>query len=150
MTIVVEIDETYEASVSVARLRAAAEAALGAEQMVGDATIIVTDDAAIAELNRDFLGQEGATDVLSFPMVGDADDGFVLPPETAPYLGDIVIAYPYTVAQARAGGREVAAELDLLVVHGVLHLLGYDHDTLEAEAAMWARQDAILSQLGEG
>jgi probable rRNA maturation factor len=69
--------------------------------------------------------------------------------EMAAYLGDIIIAYPYCAAQAAAFGVSVAAELRLMAVHGTLHLLGDDHDTAEAEAAMWARQDAILAQFGD-
>jgi probable rRNA maturation factor len=63
------------------------------------------------------------------------------------YLGDIVIACPYAARQAAALDRTLREELRLLVVHGVLHLLGYDHASAEEEAAMWARQRAILARL---
>jgi len=119
----------------------------------GEVTLVVTDDDAVAELNRAYLGADGPTDVLSFPTqgppVGTASPGtaFVAAPEMADYLGDIVIALPYTRRQAATMGRPLRAELRLLAVHGTLHLLGYDHAEPEQEAAMWARQDAILDRL---
>ena len=67
----------------------------------------------------------------------------------AAYLGDILIAFPYTVRQAARHGNAVDAELRLLAVHGTLHLLGYDHDTPEAEAVMWAIQEAMLGKFGD-
>ncbi len=73
------------------------------------------------------------------------DDAFVQAPDSEPYLGDIVIAYPYAAAQAAQHGRVIADELNLLAVHGTLHLLGYDHAEAEEKDIMWARQDAILS-----
>lgn len=68
----------------------------------------------------------------------------------ANYLGDIIIALPYTRRQAATLGRRLRDELRLLTVHGVLHLLGYDHAEPDEEASMWARQDAILAQLADG
>ena len=67
----------------------------------------------------------------------------------AAYLGDIVIALPFTRRQAAALNRPLIDELRLLAVHGVLHLLGYDHAEPEEEAVMWAKQDAILAGLAE-
>ena len=83
------------------------------------------------------MGTAGPTDVLAFPI--DLDDS------TGPrVLGDVVICPTVAAAQAPAG---VAAELSLLVVHGVLHVLGHDHATPEDERAMWAKQSALLEQL---
>jgi probable rRNA maturation factor len=65
-----------------------------------------------------------------------------------PYLGDIAISLPRATAQAEAAGHPVAAELQLLTVHGVLHLLGHDHAEPEEKAAMWAAQAAVLATLG--
>jgi probable rRNA maturation factor len=87
--------------------------------------------------------------VLSFSAIEPAP-GFVVAPDAAPYLGDIVIAVPYSRRQAAALGRSLDDELRLLVVHGVLHLLGYDHASPEEEARMWARQDEILAELAQG
>ncbi len=142
MTIAIDIAPPFQSLVSAERLVATAQAALDHLRAQGDLTLVVVEDAEIADLNRRFLGGEGPTDVLSFPAQGE--DDFVTPPDLAPYLGDIIIAYPYAARQAAAQGHAVAAELDLLVVHGVLHLLGFDHADEAEKKHMWAQQDAIL------
>lgn len=107
-------------------------------------TLLITDDAQIRQLNRDFRDEDKPTDVLSFPA------GAALPgmDEALPYLGDIAISAPYAQRQAQAAGHPLTAELQLLAVHGVLHLLGYDHGAPEEKAEMWAMQTAVLSALG--
>lgn len=119
-------------------------------------TIAVTDDEAVRTLNRQYRNVDAPTDVLSFASRDagtEVEDGFVLPPEMAQamsaYLGDIVIAYPYAARQAARFDNSVEAELRLLAVHGTLHLLGYDHDSPEAEAAMWAIQETVLAHFGD-
>lgn len=105
-------------------------------------TIVLTDDDQLRELNREYLGDDSATDVLSFPAA-EAN------PETgAPYLGDVLVSMPRAAQQAQAAGHGLAAEVQLLVVHGVLHLLGHDHGQAADKARMWAAQAAILEQLG--
>ncbi|HAX71097.1 MAG TPA: rRNA maturation RNase YbeY [Anaerolineales bacterium] len=107
-----------------------------------DLTIVLTDDRQLHELNLDYLGVDAPTDVLSFPA-SETD------PETgAVYLGDIVLSIPRAVQQAEAAGHSVEAEAQLLVVHGTLHLLGYDHATDEEKAVMWAEQAKVLEKLG--
>jgi probable rRNA maturation factor len=64
------------------------------------------------------------------------------------YLGDLVIAHPYSARQAAHYGNSVTAELQLLAVHGVLHLLGYDHQDAAGEEAMWTQQERVLAQFG--
>lgn len=143
--IVIEVAEAYAAEVDVARLRAVIAAALSAEDHAdGELTLVITDDDEVAELNRQYRGVDGPTDVLSFPAQ-EPTPGFVSAPEMAAYLGDILIAFPFTQRQAAGLGRSLRDELQLLAVHGVLHLLGYDHAEPAEEAAMWARQDAILA-----
>ncbi len=107
-------------------------------------TIMLTNDASIQQLNRDFLGYDKPTDVLSFPA-GDPPPGVEGLPT---YLGDIIIAVPYAKRQAEAAGHNLLAELQLLAVHGALHLLGFDHAEPEEKQAMWAAQTAVLDQLG--
>jgi probable rRNA maturation factor len=94
-------------------------------------TIVLTDDAALQALNRDFRGQDRPTDVLSFP-VDPADHA----PGEAPYLGDVVIAVGQATLSARAAGHDVEDELALLAVHGLLHLTGHEDDTDSGAAAM--------------
>ncbi|WP_295171666.1 rRNA maturation RNase YbeY [uncultured Brevundimonas sp.] len=114
----------------------AAQAALGAMQ--GDIVVLLTDDAAVRELNGRFRDKDRPTNVLSFPA-----------PENAfPHLGDIVLAYGVCATEAEAQGKTLADHLSHLVVHGVLHLLGRDHeDDAEAEE-MEAEEREILAQIG--
>ena len=107
-----------------------------------DLTLVLTGDAQIQSLDRDFLGKDAPTDVLSFPA-SETD------PETGRrYLGDIIISVPRAEAQSIAAGHSLKAELSLLVVHGVLHLLGHDHARVEEKARMWAAQSEALTRLG--
>lgn len=131
----------------VRRLKATAVATLRHEGQSGELALVLTDDQSIQELNRDFLGEDSPTDVLSFSALEEASP-FVTAPEAGGYLGDVLISYPRAVQQAREQGHALELELDLLVVHGILHLLGYDHATAEEKALMWSRQESILSALG--
>jgi probable rRNA maturation factor len=107
-------------------------------------SIILTSDERLHELNLNYLGINAPTDVLSFPA-SETD------PETgARYIGDILISIPRAQAQAEAAGHPLEAELQLLVVHGVLHLLGHDHAEAEEKARMWKAQSEVLEGLGLG
>jgi probable rRNA maturation factor len=107
-----------------------------------DLTIVLVDDARIQALNRDFLAHDAPTDVLAFPA--DEPD-----PETGRrYLGDVVISTPRAEEQAREHGHAVEAEMQLLVVHGILHLLGHDHADVVEKECMWAAQARALERLG--
>ncbi len=121
----------------------------------GSVAIAISDDETVRALNRNHRHVDASTDILSFGSQPDAAQAdLVLPPdlveEMNSYLGDLVIAYPYTQHQAARGGRAMADELRLLVVHGTLHLLGYDHATPEEEADMWTLQGEILEALAAG
>lgn len=117
-------------------------AALAHQAADGELTVVLTDDAQLQHLNRDYLGLDGPTDVLSFPA-SETD------PETgARYLGDVLISIPRAKAQARAAGHPLESEVQLLVVHGVLHLLGYDHADGKQRARMWAAQAGVLQSIG--
>jgi len=145
--IIVEVDETYADEVDAADLgRAIAATLLAEDRPDGEVSLLVTDDEVVAAYNREYRGAEGPTDVLSF-AAQEPTPGFVTAPEMANYLGDIVIALPFTRRQAAALNRPLLDELRLLAVHGALHLLGYDHAEPGEEAIMWAKQDAILAGL---
>lgn len=143
------VDETLLEQAAQAALAKAArlttQAALAAQdvqQEIQALTLVLTGDEAIQELNRQYLGVDSPTDVLSFPA-GEVD------PETQEfYLGDVILSYPRAQAQAAAAGHPLEAELQLLTVHGVLHLLGYDHAEREEKDQMWSEQDQILTALG--
>ena len=147
------------------RLRRAAEAALhvgGAGGDVGGVSVVIADDAALLELNARHRGEAQVTDVLAFsprhagphPDEDAAPGGVALdfpnPEGEAEELGEVIISYPQAARQAREAGRPVAAEVETLVAHGVLHLLGYDHGEPEEERAMFALQDAALARAGDG
>jgi probable rRNA maturation factor len=145
----IQTDEAFLPDVDEADVVCAAAAALAFEARTGaELTIVLTDDETVAGLNQQYRGIDGPTDVLSFSAV-EPTPGFIVAPEALSYLGDIVIATPYSRRQALELGRSLRDELRLLVVHGVLHLLGYDHATPEEEARMWARQDVILAGLAQ-
>jgi probable rRNA maturation factor len=121
--------------------RAAKAALLQQSAPDADLTLVLTGDTQIQALDREFLGKDAPTDVLSFPAC-ETD------PETGRrYLGDIIISVPHAEAQSNAAGHSLEAELSLLVVHGVLHLLGHDHARAEEKTRMWAAQSEILTQL---
>ena len=114
----------------------AATAALGAAE--GDVVVLLTRDASVQDLNGRFRNRNRPTNVLSFPAAKSA----------APHLGDLVLAHGVCAAEAAAQGKSLADHLVHLTVHGVLHLLGRDHET-EAEAeAMEAEERSLLASLG--
>ncbi|MGH2769326.1 MAG: rRNA maturation RNase YbeY, partial [Actinomycetota bacterium] len=118
-----------------------ARRAVLAEKAVGEVSILLVDISRMAELSSRYLDEPGPTDVLAFPIDGrvsappDGDAPGGGPPVI---IGEVVLCPEVARDQASDGLDE---ELDLLVVHGVLHLLGYDHDTTEAAAAMRAREE---------
>ena len=129
-------------AVSAQWIERAAQAALTHQSADGDLTVVLSDDARLQKLNQDYLGVDAPTDVLSFPA-SETD------PETgARYLGDIIISIPRAEAQAKSAGHPLEAEVQLLVVHGVLHLLGYDHAEAEEKTKMWKVQAEVLERLG--
>ena len=132
--------------VSAKRLQTVAESVLHQEGRPGELTLVLTDDQGIQVLNRDFSGEDVPTDVLSFSAQEDGGP-FVAALEAKTYLGDVIISYPRAAEQAAERGHPEEHELDLLVVHGILHLLGYDHADEGEKTVMWARQDDILRSL---
>jgi probable rRNA maturation factor len=126
------------AETAVSILKTAVQTTLQYEQIdnVG-LSILLTDDAEIQGMNRDYRGEDRPTDVLSFEAGNDL----------AGYLGDIAISVETAVLQADNAGHQLIEELQLLTVHGTLHLLGYDHLDAEEKEAMWGAQTAVLDQL---
>jgi probable rRNA maturation factor len=108
----------------------------------GDLTIVLTNDEGIQDLNREFAGINQPTDVLSFPS-GETDI------ETNRiYYGDVIVSIPFAERQARRERHSLEDELKLLIIHGVLHLLGFGHTEEDGRQKMWSIQDEILKQLG--
>jgi len=105
--------------------------------------VVLVDDAAMAVLNRAYRRVAGPTDVLAFPM---SEGRFR---DVSPdLLGDVVISTETAWRQARATGNEFRAELALLLIHGILHLVGYDHGTAAERRDMWRKQKLILAACG--
>lgn len=121
-----------------ARLAAAAEKTLKRAKAPKNAalTILLSDDARLKALNRDFRGKNKPTNVLSFPS------------EDPDYLGDIALAHGVAQKEANAAGKRFADHATHLVVHGVLHLMGYDHETAPQANRMEPLETAILADLG--
>jgi probable rRNA maturation factor len=107
-------------------------------------SIHLVSDERIRELNAQHRGIDKPTDVLSFPL----GDDFVLPPGERVHLGDVVVSYPRAVEQAREYGHSLERELAYLVAHGVLHVLGHDHEGDAERQRMRQREEEALAPLG--
>jgi probable rRNA maturation factor len=140
-SIYINLEEPYEADAE--EIMNAVDQALmfGQAQAPAALTVTITSAERVHELNLQYAGLDYTTDVLSFPVEGDP---YAVEPGEPPYLGDIVIAYPVAEQQANDAGNPVVGELQLLAIHGSLHLLGYDHDTPDRQAEMWALQSAAM------
>jgi probable rRNA maturation factor len=139
MSVEIRTKPKFSSRVARARLARVARKTLRTEKANVTLTIYVADDAEIRRLNRAFHGTDAPTDVLAFPAdIGRSAEGT--------YLGDVVISYDRARVQAREAGWRIADELDLLAVHGILHLLGYDDQTPRKRGKMWKRQEEILGR----
>ena len=132
--------------VDAARLQDMARRVAAAEGATGEISLLLVDAPRIAELNAEFLGGTGPTDVLAFPVDGLVTHAAAAGPPVL--IGEIVLCPEVAVQQAPAGSDGLGAELDLLVAHGVLHLLGYDHDTEDHAASMRRREEAACGRSG--
>lgn len=151
----VSVDEPFP--VDEAALLRAARAVLDAEvDQAAEMSIVVTDDETVRELNREFRGYDETTDVLSFGLsermkpAADGEEFFPFPdvPDDLLHLGEVVISYPTAERQAAEHGLPLLDELRHLLIHGALHLLGYDHAEPEEEAVMRAREQVLLAASG--
>ena len=146
MSFEIEIQNENDYPIAVDGLQIAVETTLKRFDVHPDSSlsVVLTSNEAVQALNKQHRGINAPTDVLSFP----ADS---LPPEVTeeenPYLGDLLIAFPYASEQAKKLNHKLEDSFALLVIHGTLHLLGYDHDTPENRAEMWLEQEAVLQEL---
>ncbi|MCX8053032.1 MAG: rRNA maturation RNase YbeY [Armatimonadetes bacterium] len=125
------------------RLRSVARRLLSVENCPDDTevSVLLADDEMVRVLNRDYRGVDAPTDVLAFSQLEGDDFGA----EGGNVLGDVVISVETAARQAEEHGHSLDKEIELLLVHGLLHLLGYDHESPEDEKRMFARQDELLS-----
>lgn len=145
MGISIIIDGDFKGRLSPAWLRKTARAVLNAEKAGSKAEmgLVITGQRRIRALNKQYLAEDRPTDVLSFPMAGTSA-AFVTPPDGARQLGEVIISYPQALKQAVERGHSVEKEVALLIIHGILHLLSYDHDIPSRKRKMRARETAIL------
>jgi probable rRNA maturation factor len=149
------IDEPLEGNLEVGWLQSIAQrilAAQGAGAEVEMGLVIATEE-RVKQLNRDYLGRDEPTDVLAFSAreeVGANLPPFVQPPDGILHLGEVVISYPQAAIQAEEHRHSIKRELAILIIHGVLHLLGYEHDKPELERQMRTREVEILSLIEGG
>ncbi len=148
MKITVKIDADYKKLVYPVWLRAVALLVLNAEKTDKNSEmgLTITGDEQMHRLNREYLDEDRTTDVLSFPMNEPLNDKpvFVNAPDGKVHLGDVIISYPQAAKQAREHYHAMEREIAILTIHGILHLLGYDHDIPERERIMHEREFEIL------
>ena len=144
------IDEGLEASLEVSWLRNIVEQVLVAQGIDPRMEIgfVITTQERIQQLNQTYLGRDKPTDVLAFSMLSEAEfPPFIVPPDGVLHLGEVIISYPQAVIQAEEHQHSLKREIAILIIHGVLHLLGYEHDKPELEHEMRAREGEILSAI---
>ena len=137
--------EAFERFVEIEDLRRIATGVLAAEGVsAAELGVLVTDDEAVRRLNAEYAGDDETTDVLAFSL--REGEEFVSP-DGVTRLGEVIISYPTASRQAAQAGRLVDEEMAHLLVHGILHLLGYDHVEAEEERVMLARTEELLAAL---
>jgi len=152
MEINVLVDEGLEIGVEMGWLEGIARQVLeaqGAGAQVELGLVLATQE-RVKELNRDYRGKDEPTDVLAFSAReerGEDQPPFIHPPDGLLHLGEVIISYPQAAIQADEHQHSVEKELAILIIHGVLHLLGYEHDKPELERQMRAREAEILSHI---
>jgi probable rRNA maturation factor len=143
----ISIGENFRGLVDEGWVRRIAQTVLKSEGVAPpyEVSLVFTDSETVKQLNRDYRGVDEPTDVLAFYMLPqkEADSSFALPPDGVTRLGEIIISYPQAVEQAKEQGHSTEKELALLIIHGILHLLDYDHEEPEEEAEMRTREKEL-------
>jgi len=155
MEISVLIESEFKGRLEAGWLRSIAEQILVAQGIGPNAelSVVITGQEGIRELNRDYRGKDEPTDVLAFAMVvaeeGKGDVPFVTAPDGILHFGEVIISYPQAAIQAEERRHSIKREIAILLIHGVLHLLGYEHDKPELGRKMRAKESEILSLVEE-
>ena len=146
-SVLISVDEAFAAIVDPVSLEALARWVLEAEGAAAcELSVLVTDDETVRALNREYAGEDAPTDVLSFSL--REGEEFASPPEGPAPLGEVIISWPTAERQAVERGAAMEDELAHLLVHGVLHLLGYDHAEPEEEQRMRSQEEELLGEAG--
>ncbi len=150
----IQIEQEFQSCINEEWARTIARKVLKVEGITPpyEMSLVFTDSETVQKLNRDYRGVDEPTDVLAFYMLPQhgADSDFVSPPDDITHLGEVIISYPKAVEQAEEQGHSTEQELTLLIIHGILHLLGYDHEKSEEEAKMRAREKELLERAISG
>ena len=159
----IHIFEQFQDSVASEWVHAVVEGVLSVRPEWSDenVSVVIADDESVAELNHAHRGLNETTDVLSFSTrrsgkyygddegrtSHDDDTDFVLPPGFSADLGEVVVSYPQVERQAKEAGHTAQKELAIMLAHGILHLLGYDHERHAEAAEMFSLQDKAIAAL---
>ncbi len=137
------IPSSYKKEINQSRLGAAYRASLSAFDLEVNTTVTlrITNNRTIREFNRAWRNENSVTDVLSF------ENSFIDPETGEKYLGDIIISFEKARQQSRSSGHSLQYEVEMLFVHGLLHLVGYDHDSKEQWQEMTRLQDHIMQKI---
>ena len=148
----IRVEEPFLGFVVEDRLKQVVETTLataGMNEPVNIGLVIATDD-TVRDLNRSYRGVDDTTDVLAFALSepgSDENEQFVMPPDRTLHLGEVIVSYPQAERQAEEQGHPLERELAFLVVHGVLHLLGYDHEEPEKEQIMRVMESKVMDTI---
>ena len=146
----IHVDDEFRTLVDKGRGRKIVRQVLKAEEVSPpyEVSLVFTDSKKVRQLNRDYRGVDQPTDVLAFYMDPGrgCDSSFALPPDAVTHLGDVIISCPQALVQAKEQGHSLQRELALLVIHGILHLLGYDHEEPRETKKMRAREKELLEK----
>jgi len=155
MEINVLIDEALRECLEASWLQSVAEKVLVAKGVGADVELglVIATQERVQQLNQSYLGRDEPTDVLAFSAVEEIGvdfPPFVQPPDGVLHLGEVIISYPQAIIQAGEHVHSIKREIAILIIHGVLHLLGYEHDKPELEQQMKTKEAEILSYIEEG
>ncbi len=152
------IDEDLEGKLEESWLQSVAEQVIVAQGVTSrvELGLVIASQERVQQLNKSYLGRDEPTDVLAFSMLPDQGEtgvespSFVMPPDRVLHLGEVIISYHQAVIQAEEHQHSIKKELTILIIHGVLHLLGYEDDKPELKHRMSAREAEILNYIEEG
>jgi probable rRNA maturation factor len=153
MEINVLVEDGLEIDLDSAWMQSVIEKTLLSENVPNtvELSLVITGQERIQELNREYRGLDKPTDVLSFALAEQKEDAepepFIGPPDGIMHLGEVIISYPQAIIQAAENGHSLKREMAVLIVHGVLHIMGYDHEKEEMEPAMKAREQELLAEI---
>ena len=154
MEINILIDEGLEDSPSMGWLHSMAEQILVAQGTADNVemSLVITSEERVRQLNQSYRGRDEPTDVLAFSAIEEVGKDlppFIVPPDGVLHLGEVIISHPQAAMQAEEHQHSLKREISILIIHGVLHLLGHEHDKPDLERQMRAREDEILSSVEE-